>query len=105
MGVLAQATTPNFTRGTVDSSSTTKTTITESIYQIDYSTANSYVVTGTNIIIPNKPQEGAIYSIHTQGAPFQFSEIIMRPGIAKETWLDRKTVQDSFTRSLSVFTQ
>jgi len=105
MGAAAQAVVPNFTRGTVDSNTTTKTVVTESIRQIDYSTASSYTVTGTNIIIPNKPQEGAIYSIHTQGAPFQFSETIMRPGIAKETWIDRTTTQESFTQSLSVFTQ
>lgn len=105
VGVAAQTVTPNFTRGTVDSTTTTKTTVTESIYQIDYSTGYSYSVTGTNINIPGKPQEGAAYSIQTQGAPFQFSETIMRPGVAKETWVDRTTVQESFTQSLSVFTQ
>ena len=105
MGAMAQAVVPNFTRGTVDSTTTTKTVVTESIHQIDYSTANSYTVTGTNINIPANPAPGANYTIQTQGAPFQFSETILTPGIAKETWIDRTTTQESFTRSLSVFTQ
>ena len=105
MGAMAQAVVPNFTRGTVDSNTTTKTTVTESIRQVDYTTGSSYNVTGTNIFIPDKPQEGAAYRILTQGAPFQFSETILRPGIAKETWVERTTTQESFTQSLSVFTQ
>lgn len=104
LGAAAQVV-PSFTKGTVNSTTTSKTVVTESIHQIDYSTAYSYTATGTNIIIPDKPVEGAAYRIQTQGAPFQFSETIMRPGIAKETWIERTTTQDSFTESLSVFTQ
>ena len=105
LGAMAQAVVPNFTRGTVESSTSTRTVVTESIHQIDYSTATSYTVTGTNINIPANPAPGANYTIQTQGAPFQFSETIMTPGIAKETWIERTTTQESFTQSLSVFTQ
>ena len=105
LGAAAQSVVPNFTRGTVDSTSTTKTKVTESIHQIDYSTATSYTVSGTNINIPGNPQPGANYTIQTQGAPFQFSETTLVPGIAKETWVERVTEQQTDTHSLSVFTQ
>jgi hypothetical protein len=102
---MADSVVPTFSRGTVDSTTTTKTRVTENIHQIDYSTGSSYTVSGTNINIPGNPQPGANYTIQTQGAPFQFSETILGPGIAKETWVERTTEQDSVTRSLSVFTQ
>lgn len=105
LGAAAQSVVPSFTKGTVNSSTTSKTVVTESIRQVEYSNAYSYNASGTNINFPGKPQEGAAYTIHTQGAPFQFSETIMRPGLAKETWIERTTIQDSFTESLSVFTQ
>jgi hypothetical protein len=57
------------------------------------------------ITIPSNPYPGANYTIQTQGAPFQFSETILGPGVAKETWIERKTYQESVTNSLSVFTQ
>jgi len=40
-----------------------------------------------------------------QGAPFQFSETTLGPGMSKETWIDRTTDQKSLTNSVSVFTQ
>ena len=104
LGAVAQ-TVPTFSRGTVNSTTTTKTTVTESIRQVDYSTGTSYTVTGSNINIPGTPTPGANYTIQTQGAPFQFSETLLAPGIAKETWIERTTLQESVTNSLSVFTQ
>ena len=97
--------TPNFTSGTITSETKTHTEVVETIKQIEYSTGTSYTVTGTNINIPSNPMPGANYTIQTQGAPFQFSETILTPGIAKETWIDRKTTEDSVTNSISVFTQ
>jgi hypothetical protein len=101
----AESVVPNFTRGTVDSTTTTTTKVTENIRIVEYTTGNSYTVTGHNINIPGNPQPGANYTIQTQGAPFQFSETILGPGIARETWLERTTDQQSLTHSLSVFTQ
>lgn len=101
----AESVVPNFTRGTVTSTTNTKTEFTESIRQVDYTTGTSYTVTGTNINIPANPHPGANYTIQTQGAPFQFSETILGPGVARETWIERKTYQESVTNSLSVFTQ
>jgi hypothetical protein len=96
---------PNFTRGTITSETTSRTEIVETIRQIEYTTGTSYTVTGTNINIPGKPEPGANYTIVTPGAPFQFSETYLGPGVAKETWIDRTTTTDSTTNSMSVFTQ
>ena len=102
---FAAPVTPNFTSGTITSETKTHTEVVETIKQIEYSTGTSYTVTGTNINIPARPGPGANYTIQNQGAPFQFSETILTPGIAKETWIDRKTTEDSVTNSISVFTQ
>lgn len=96
---------PNFTRGTVTSETTSSTTVVETIRQIEYTTGESYTVSGTNIVIPTNPGPGSNYTIQTQGAPFQFSETYLGPGIATETQIDRTTTTDSFTTSISVFTQ
>ncbi len=97
--------TPNFTSGTITSETKTRTEVIETIRQIEYSTGTSYTVTGTNINIPGTPAPGMNYTIQTQGAPFQFSETYLTPGVAKETWIDRKTTEDSITNTISVFTQ
>jgi hypothetical protein len=97
--------TPNFTSGTITSETKTRTEVIETIRQIEYTTGTSYTVTGTNINIPGTPAPGMNYTIQTQGAPFQFSETYLTPGVAKETWIDRKTTEDSLTNTISVFTQ
>lgn len=96
---------PNFTRGTVTSETVSTQTIVESIRQIEYSTGTSYTVSGTNINIPANPVPGANYTMIEPGAPFQFSETLLGPGIATETWIERTTTTDSVTNSISVFTQ
>ena len=96
---------PNFTRGTVSSETTTRTTLVETIRQVEYSTGESYTVSGTNIHIPSNPGPDTEYSIVTPGAAFQFSETYLGPGIASETSIDRTTTVESFTTSISVFTQ
>lgn len=96
---------PNFTRGTVTAETTTNTTVVETIRQVEYTTGESYTVTGTNIHIPGTPTRGGNYTIVEQGAPFQFSETYLGPGIASETEIDRTTTIESYTTSISVFTQ
>ncbi len=102
---LANTVVPNFTRGTITSETKSHTEIVETIKQIEYTTGTSYTVTGTNINIPGVPKPGANYSVITPGAPFQFSETILGPGLSKETWIERTTTTDSTTNSTSVFTQ
>ncbi len=101
----AESVVPNFTRGTINATTESTTKIIETIRQVEYTTGESYTVTGTNINIPGNPQKSAGYSIMTQGAPFQFSETYLGPGVAKETWIDRSTEVQSTTTSISVFTQ
>ena len=101
----AESVVPNFTRGTINSTTDTQTKIVEVIRQVEYTTGESYTVSGTNINIPGNPQKGTNYNIMTQGAPFQFSETYLGPGVAKETWIDRTTETQSTTTSISVFTQ
>ena len=96
---------PNFTRGTITSETTSRTEVTEIIKQIEYTTGSSYTVTGTNINIPNNPYLGAEYTLINPGEPFQFSETNLGPGIAAETQIERTTITDSYTTSISVFTQ
>jgi hypothetical protein len=102
---LAESIVPNFTRGTINATTESTTKVIESIRQVEYTTGTSYTATGTNINIPGTPQQGANYSVMTQGAPFQFSETYLGPGVAKETWIDRTTETQSTTTSISVFTQ
>ena len=104
-GAQARTVVPNFTTGTVNSETTTRTSITEVINVVEYSTGSSYTVTGTNINIPANPGIGANYTQINPGEAFQFSETVLTPGIASETSIERTTVVDSFTTSISVFTQ
>lgn len=96
---------PNFTRGTVTSETQSTQTVVESIRQVEYTTGESYTVTGTNINIPRNPGPGSNYTQINPGAPFQFSETYLGPGVASETWIERTTTTESFTNSISVFTQ
>ena len=101
----AQMVTPSFTTGTVTSRTESTTTVTESIRQVDFQTGSSYSVTGTNINIPSSPAPGMAYTQIDPSAPFQFSESFFGPGISRETSIDRTTVVETVTDSLSVFTQ
>jgi len=103
--VYSESVVPNFTRGTINATTESSTRIVETIRQVEYTTGTSYTVSGTNINIPGTPQQGANYTIMNQGAPFQFSETNLGPGMAKETWIDRTTETESTTTSISVFTQ
>ena len=103
--VHAASVVPNFTRGVVTAETTTSQTITEVIRSIEYSTGESYTVTGTNINMPSNPGPDTTYSQLNPGAAFQFSETYLGPGIATETYIDRTTTTESFTNSISVFTQ
>ena len=96
---------PNFTTGVVTSETTSRTEVTEIINVIEYSNANSYTVSGTNINIPDSPTLGTNYTQINPGHAFQFSETNMVPGISKVTDMTRTTVTDSYTMSTSVFTQ
>tara|TARA_E500000318_G_scaffold16951_2_gene17209 strand:+ start:1556 stop:1936 length:381 start_codon:yes stop_codon:yes gene_type:complete len=103
--VYSASVVPNFTRGTVTSDTTSTQTIVESIHEVQYATGDSYTVTGTNILIPENPTRGTLYTQIDPTAPFQFTETYSGPGITKETWIDRTITTESTTNTMSVFTQ
>ena len=96
---------PNFTRGTVTSETTSTQTVVELIREVKYTTGESYTVSGTNINIPSNPGLDTNYTQINPGAPFQFSETYLGPGIASEIEIDRTITTESYTTSISVFTQ
>ena len=96
---------PNFTRGTVTSETTSTQTVVELIREVKYTTGESYTVSGTNINMPSNPGPDTNYSQINPGAPFQFSETYLGPGIASEIEIDRTITTESYTTSISVFTQ
>ena len=105
-GVAAKsAVTPSFTTGTVTSHTESTQTINENILQTDLQTGYTYTVTGTNILIPSNPTQGAEYTQIDPGAAFQFSETYFGPGVSRITEIERTTTTTSVTDSLSVFTQ
>lgn len=104
-GAQAAQVVPSFTTGVITSETTSRTEVTEIINVVEYSNATSYTVSGTNINIPVNPIPGANYTQIDPGAPFQFSETVMTPGISQVTDVTRTTITESFTTSTSVFTQ
>ena len=121
---------PNFTQGSMTSSTTTTSTVTETINSMDYNTGWQYVVTGTNIesnsgnIAPGSTSSSAVtldgvtstwtglnlndrpdFNIKTPGAAFQFTESYQGPGLSNHTIIQRTTTIQSVTDTTSTFTQ
>ena len=119
---------PNFTQGSMTSTTETTSTVTETINSMQYDTGYQYVITGTNIehdgnsISPpsttgnsntlngvtstwtdldlnNKPN----FTIATPGAAFQFTESFSGPGLKNHTVINRTTEIQSVTTTTSVF--
>ena len=103
--VAGASSVPTFTRGTMTSTTTSFTSVTETYNIVDYSTGSSYTMSGTNITVSGKPGLDATYYQTVPGLPTQFSESNLQPGISSVTNLTRTTTIDSTTTSLSVFTQ
>ena len=107
---------PNFTQGSMTSTTETTSTVTETINSMSYDTGYQYVITGTNIEhdgssisggtsttgnsntlngvtstwtgldLNNKPN----FTITTPGAAFQFTESYSGPGLSNHTIIQRK---------------
>lgn len=120
---------PNFSQGTLSSTTTTKTKVTEVINSYEYRTGYEYSVSGTNIktdaaIAPmgltttsntiqgitskwtsidaaTKPT----WTIVNQGEAMQFVETLQGPGLVQHTIIDRTTDIESVTDTTSTFTQ
>ena len=119
---------PNFTQGSMTSTTETTSTVTETINSMQYDTGYQYVITGTNIehdgnsISPpsttgnsntlngvtstwtdldlnNKPN----FTVTTPGNAFQFTETYSGPGLKNHTIINRTTTIQSVTNTTSTF--
>ena len=121
---------PNFTQGSMTSSTTTTSTVTETINSMDYNTGWQYVVTGTNVssdsgnLTPGGTSQSQVtldgvtstwngldlnqrptFEMTTPGAAFQFTESYQGPGLSNHTIIQRVTTINSVTETTSTFTQ
>ena len=119
---------PNFTQGSMTSSTTTTSTVTETINSMSYDTGYQHVITGTNIEhdgntissptttgnsntlngvtstwtgldLEQKPN----FTITNPGQAFQFTESYSGPGLKNHTVINRTTEIQSVTTTTSVF--
>ena len=115
---------PNFTQGSMTSSTTTTSTVTETINSMDYNTGWQYVVTGTNVeasgnLSPtgsgsvnntSETLDGVTstwngldlnqrpeFNMTVPGAAFQFTESYQGPGLSNHTIIQRTTTINSVT--------
>ena len=121
---------PNFTQGSMTSSTTTTSTVTETINSMDYNTGWQYVVTGTNVssdsgnLTPGGTSQSQVtldgvtstwngldlnqrpeFNMTVPGAAFQFTESYQGPGLSNHTIIKRTTTIQSVTDTTSTFTQ
>ena len=121
---------PNFTQGSMTSSTTTTSTVTETINSMDYNTGWQYVVTGTNVssdsgnLTPGGTSQSQVtldgvtstwngldlnqrpeFNMTVPGAAFQFTESYQGPGLSNHTIIQRSTTIQSVTDTTSTFTQ
>ena len=121
---------PNFTQGSMTSTTETTSTVTETINSMDYSTGWTYSVSGTNVQhdgtsmtpdvgtaqsntlngvtsswtgldVENKPN----WTVTQTGQPFQFTEHYVAPGLQTHTIIQREQTIQSVTTSTSIFSQ
>ena len=123
---------PNFTQGSMTSTTETTSTVTETINSMDYNTGWQYSVTGSGVsangnLTPtgsgsvsntNVTLDGVTstwnglnleqrpnFTMTTQGGAFQFSESYQGPGLSNHTIIQRVTTINSVTDTTSTFTQ
>ena len=119
---------PNFTQGSMTSTTETTSTVTETINSMQYDTGYQYVITGTNVqhdgnsISPptitgsNNTLDGVTttwtdldldkkpnFTITNAGAAFQFTETFSGPGLKNHTVINRTSEVKSVTTTTSVF--
>ena len=121
---------PNFTQGSMQSTTETTSTISETINSIDYNTGYQYVITGTNIKHDGASVSAPSVTTGTNtiegvtstwtgldlstdnkpnwvqseaGGAFQFTEHYSGPGLQTHTIIQRETTVQSVTESTSIF--
>ena len=120
---------PNFTSGTMSSTTRTTSNVTENIVSTDYNSGHTYTVNGTNISIDgatlapptttnSQVINGNTYTwtgadlsnrpnvtITTPGQSFQYVESYIGPGLSNRTVIQRTSIIESVTENTSVFSQ
>ena len=119
---------PNFTQGSMTSTTTTKSTVNETINSMDYNTGYQWSVSGTGVeVIDNSTVSPGTTNVNATvngvtttwtgvgtrpnfkqsnpGAAFQYTETMMGPGLTNHTIIQRETIIESTTETTSVFTQ
>jgi len=119
---------PNFSQGSMTSTTTTKSTINEVINSMDYNTGYQFSVSGSGVeVIDNNSVSPSTTGVNATingnsttwtgvgsrpdfkqsvpGAAFQYTETYMGPGLSNHTIIERETIIESTTETTSVFTQ
>ena len=120
---------PNFSQGSMQSTTRTISVVTESIVSKDYNTGHQYSLNGSNLTVngstisPNSSSvTGTIdgqsqtwtgldlnsrpnVTITNGGQPFQYVETYRGPGLSNMTTINRTTNIESTTETVSVFAQ
>ena len=121
---------PNFVQGSMQSTTNTQSTITESITSTDYfGNSYEYTVTGTNIkadgatLLPpstsvSNTMDGVTttwssldansvpnFSIKNPDQSWQFTTTLSQPGMVNQTLINRTTDMTSVTDTVSTFSQ
>ena len=101
----AQTVTPQFTQGSMQSTTTTTQTITETIATEVYGGAYSSW-SGTNVTPSGDITDSSTtWSVTTAGEQFQLETVTRAAGIVETTDINRTIDTTSTTTSLSVFSQ
>ena len=103
--VQANSITPAFTQGSMQATTTTTQTVTETIDTEVFGGAyNSW--SGTNVV-PSAAIRGAntTYTVHTAGDQFQLETVTRAAGVVETIEIDRSITTNSTTTSLSIFSQ
>ncbi len=120
---------PNFTSGTMSSTTRTTSNVTENIVSTDYNSGYTHTINGTGISIDgatisaptattSQVIDGVTYTwtgadlnnrpnvtITTPGQGFQYVESYIGPGLSNRTVIQRTSVIESVTETTSVFSQ
>ena len=117
---------PNFTQGSMTSSTETKSKVVETINSMDYNTGYQYSATGSGITASGNLSPGTgtntvtidgVTSTWTgvtskpsfvqtdPGTAFQFTETYQGPGLSNHTIIQRTTEVESITTTTSIFSQ
>jgi hypothetical protein len=103
--VAAQSVTPNFTQGSMQSTTTTTIDIDREIETKIYGGAYKSW-SGTNVTPSGDISNGSTtYSVHTAGDQFQLEIVDRAAGIVESIDIDETIQQSSTTTSLSIFSQ